>query len=276
MPIYFSTILHSAGIDPHTAQVVRHQDSKADRLKTPYALWRKDRQGLELYQSIQQRPLFGRPLLASFVATSQGETLFIGLYAVRGQTTAPGGTICPVAGHSVAGYVLYSLEPDRRLEDFEGKLIIDWGKGTRSWVQKADNPKRVLEIRRDIEPAFPGYLNLIIPLSEVNSLPLSWVVRLQETRGIYLVTCPRTREHYVGSANGADGFYGRWFQHAAFKGDAIAFRSREPSEYQVSILEVAGSGMSEADVLVAEQRWIKKLQSKEMGLNGGLIGNEGG
>jgi len=40
-----------------------------------------------------------------------------------------------------------------------------------------------------------------------------------------------------------------------------------PSDEQVSILEVAGSGASDNDILVAEQLWINKLQSRAMGLN---------
>jgi len=268
MPIYFSTILHSAGIDPHTAQVVRHQDTKADRLKTPYALWRKDRQALELYQSIQRKHVFRRRNLAIFVATPFGETLFVGLYEVRGRDTAPDGMIDPVHGHSVAGFHLYDLENNGLLSEFEGKLCVDWGKGYLSWAQRAEIEKRVVEIRREVvDPPFPGYLKLITRLSEVRDLPIPWIERLQEARGIYLLTCPRTKEQYVGSATGVAGFFGRWLQHAANGGAAIGLQSRDPSDYQVSIIEVAGSGMSDHDVVIAEQLWMQKLQSAAMGLN---------
>jgi hypothetical protein len=57
-----------------------------------------------------------------------------------------------------------------------------------------------------------------------------------------------------------------------FEGDAVAFRSRKPSDYQVSILEVAGSAMGDADILAAERFWMQKLQSTAMGLNGGRLG----
>jgi hypothetical protein len=43
-------------------------------------------------------------------------------------------------------------------------------------------------------------------------------------------------------------------------------RVRDPSDYQVSILETVGSAnVSELDAL--EARWKQKLQSREMGLN---------
>ena len=48
--------------------------------------------------------------------------------------------------------------------------------------------------------------------------------------------------------------------------------SREPSDYQVSILEVAGSSASDDDILKMEGRWQSKLQSREMGLNRNLAG----
>jgi hypothetical protein len=35
----------------------------------------------------------------------------------------------------------------------------------------------------------------------------------------------------------------------------------------VSILEVAGSALTAPEILQMEQRWIRKLQSDEMGLN---------
>jgi hypothetical protein len=85
--------------------------------------------------------------------------------------------------------------------------------------------------------------------------------------GIYLLTCPRTKEHYVGSATGSEGFHGRWLQHLSVGGDAVGFKSRKASDYQVSILEIAGSGASERDILQAEQLWISKLQSSAMGIN---------
>jgi hypothetical protein len=58
---------------------------------------------------------------------------------------------------------------------------------------------------------------------------------------------------------------------AAKGGDAVQFRSREASDYQVSILGVAGSSASDRDILSAEQLWMRKLQTNEMGLNGGTM-----
>lgn len=105
-------------------------------------------------------------------------------------------------------------------------------------------------------------------LSRLDKLPLGWVTALKNTRGIYLLTCPRTKEQYVGAAIGMDGFWGRWQNYVQTgHGGDVALKSREPSDYQVSILEVAGSSATVEDIITMETLWKKKLQSREMGLN---------
>jgi hypothetical protein len=34
---------------------------------------------------------------------------------------------------------VYHLVQDARLQDLAGKLLIDWGSGTRAWVQRAES-----------------------------------------------------------------------------------------------------------------------------------------
>ena len=273
MRLTFNRFLDIEGISPDRVQLVRHQDTRSDALTSPYALWVNRDPGFDLYQSIQHRQVFRLDegsLIASFVVTPAAETLFIGLYGVHGIGVAAPGTPDPVAGHDIGGLHLYDLRPDPRLSDYRGKVVIDWGTGFRSWVQRAHKQdKAVLEVRREFrEQRFPGFLEFETTLSEVARLPLGWRAILSSSKGVYLITCPRTREQYVGSATGDGGFQARWEQHAAKGGDAVRFRSREPADYRVTILEVAGSTASTHDVQVVEQRWIRKLQSVAMGLNG--------
>jgi hypothetical protein len=90
----------------------------------------------------------------------------------------------------------------------------------------------------------------------------------RSSKGIYLLTCPGTKEQYVGSATGEDGFWGRWLEYAQTgHGGNVALKSRDSSYYQVSILEVAGTASTTADILTMEHWWKHKLQTKEMGLN---------
>ncbi|MFX8523724.1 hypothetical protein ABTM10_19505, partial [Acinetobacter baumannii] len=78
----------------------------------------------------------------------------------------------------------------------------------------------------------------------------------------------RTREQYVGMASGAGGFLARWREYSATRhGGNVGLKSRDPSDYQVSILETVGISATDADLLALEGRWKAKLQSREMGLN---------
>ena len=167
----------------------------------------------------------------------------------------------------------YKLTLDKALSEFIGKLFIAWGAGGRSWVQRADNQdKAITELRPEQkDPEFPGFLKFIRTLSEIKteSLPKGWRDILRISRGIYLLTCPRTKEQYVGKASGDNGFLNRWQEHAKTGyGDAIKLKSREPSDYQVSILEVVGTSTTENEIIQLENLWKEKLRTKEMGLNG--------
>ena len=129
--------------------------------------------------------------------------------------------------------------------------------------------KTVLELRRAYQiDAFPGLMRFISSLSELEALPSEWRDRLTEAKGVYILTCPRTAEWYVGSAAGAGGFFERWCQHASTGGDALMLKSHDPSDYQVAILEVVGSSLSFHDILLTEQLWMRKLHTRGMGLNG--------
>ncbi len=208
---------------------------------------------------------------ASFVGTPDGATMFAGMYAAKYNGRLAQDTPWPHAdGIDRAGSCdVYDLRLDHRLADMEGKLFIEWGAGERAWVQRADRQnKAIIELRAEFkEQEFPGFLNLMGPLSKVEGFPKTWIAILKNATGVYLLTCPKTKEQYVGSAYGTEGFWHRWMDYVRTgHGGNVALKSREPSDYQVSILEVAGSNDDVDDILRMESRWKRKLQSKEMGL----------
>lgn len=275
MPLMFNSLLTQNALDPATVILLRHQDQRAERGRTPYELWRDNRPAFESYQSTQRianRPKFERATgWASFVGTPDGATMFVGMYAAKYSGLLAQDTPWPHAdGIDLAGSCdVYDLRRDDRTVEFEGKLFIEWGQGTRSWVQRADRQnKAIVELRPEFkEPEFPGFLKLIAPLSKVAAFPKSWIEVLKNATGVYLLTCPRTKEQYVGSAYGTDGFWHRWMDYVMTgHGGNVALKSREPSDYQVSILEVAGSNLQIEDIVAMEGRWKRKLQSGEMGL----------
>jgi hypothetical protein len=276
MPIMFNTILLAADFCLADVRLLRHKDKRAAKGRTPYELWRDDRQQFDLYQATQSvgnRNKLRALYWASFVGTPSDETLFVGIYGVKNPRLLEQDTPKPhMDGVDEAGSCdVYDLMLEQKLGDLVGKLLIDWGPGDRAWIQRADQQdKRITELRTEFkEPDFPGFLNFIEPLSRLDKLPKGWIAVLQSSKGIYLLTCPKTKEQYVGSATGEGGFWRRWQEYIQTgHGGNVALKSRDPSDYQASILEVAGTASTmDDDIIKMEERWKSKLQSREMGLN---------
>lgn len=278
MGLDFNMLLLDEGIAPAEVRLLRHQQSGRDGL-TPYGLWRDNLPGFERYQSVQRtdrRVHFARRYWASFVVPPDGSTLLAGVYEIGGSRPAPGDWMDPLmripASQAGRDLDLYEYRRLPEFDDLAGRLKIDWGAGTRSWSQRADSAggaKPIVELARTFrEPDFPGYGKFIGNLGTLATMPASWIAALAAVRGVYLLTCPRTREQYVGSACGQDGFWGRWQSYLGTgHGGNVALRSRDPSDYQVAVLEVAGSAATAEEILAMEQLWKAKLRSRDMGLN---------
>jgi hypothetical protein len=275
----FNTILNQAGVDPNKVPVaiLRHKDSRSAADRTPYQLWRDHRTDFVEYQSRQSaRSFFMRAkILAAFVVTPNDETLFAGLYnssfQKEGDVDLPK-VQNPHETDRAGAYAVFKLQAMSELEDLQGRIVIDWGRGFLAWNQWAQNQnKAIIEIRRKFEEAdFPGFARFIEPLSSIAVIPPRWQEVLSTSTGIYLLTCPRTNELYVGSATGAGGFYSRFMEYVRTgTGGNIKLKRREISDYQVSILHAAGTAETDNDILALEQLWMRKLQTREMGLNSG-------
>lgn len=280
MPLRFNMLLVDAGIDPADVRMVRHQTNKA-RGKTPYSLWRDHRADFEVYQSTQdsqQRAKFNGKYWASFVSPPQGGTLFVGLYEVARTGSVPKGTIDPytkelVGRNNKAPYDQYNCRLAKSLSEYIGRLYIKWGDSPsayRAWVQRADKKdKEITELRIDCqEDPFPGFTRFIRPLSEIEAMPSSWKEILGVTKGVYLLTCPVTGVHYVGSAYGEGGFLSRWRHYIRNNhGGNSKMKGRDWSDYFVSVLEVAGSSAPDEEIIALEHLWMDKLLSRSIGLN---------
>ncbi|KAA0679422.1 GIY-YIG nuclease family protein [Roseomonas genomospecies 6] len=258
-------------LDLSTVRLVRHQDTRFKTALSPYDAWILDDGRLESYQSVQKRPVFADvALIAAFVATPVGETVFIGMYENHGCSTVPQGTPDRLTGEDVSGQHQYDLRRSPMLQDLHGRVVIDWGPAARTWVQRPDNQnKLILEISRArYEPPFPGFMDFTAQLSGLRALPAAWKGALAAVNGVYLLVCPNTGERYVGSASGESGFWGRWEAYVSTgHGGNIGMREVPPSDYHVSILEVAASSASIADILAMEARWKRKLFTRDFGLN---------
>lgn len=277
MPFRFNQLLIEAGLDPADVRLLRHQTSMG-RGRSLLEAWRTDRPAFESYQSLQsaaKRASFARPYWAAFFGTWDGRTMFGSLYKASEPVLIEEALEVPLTGTiDPAGTVdRYSTRVTELLAEYSGRLYVDWGGGSsgrRSWSQRADaQNKLVTELHLDqAEQPFPGYMALNAPLSVIAECPAGWVQPLSEASGVYLLACPRTGELYVGSATAVGGFWSRWQEYRRTgHGGNVALIGREPTDWRVSILQVAGSADSADDVLAMEALWKHKLQSRELGLN---------
>jgi GIY-YIG catalytic domain-containing protein len=265
--ITLNDLLLKAGIPIARVKLVRHQDRRA-RGNSLYEIWRKERHRFEAYQSIQSLKRFDiGDLVVAFVVTPppSGDTLLAGLYVVRGVAPAPAGSVDPLDDHDVTGLHLYQLDRDDRLDDYVGRLTVEWGGGYRTWCQVARrHDKAIKEIRNEVEDEFPGFDRFSIALEDLPRMYPTWKQVLRNFRGVYVLVDRDSGQLYVGSATGDDRLWGRLLQYADGHGGNVGLRAGDRHRLQFSVLQVASS---EAEALRLEAAWKQKLLSRELGLN---------
>jgi hypothetical protein len=178
--------------------------------------------------------------------------------------------------------VFYDIEKAELLSDLENRLIIDWGKGTRSWLQNATTEKEVLRILPAVsEYEFLSYDKVLLTYETLlhivnNSVEHKiWEEKLSTVAGVYLITDIKTGKHYVGSASSNDnGIWGRWNDYAKTKHGGnkrliklISDDVNYCNNFIFSILDVFPMKRDRSEILEYEQLYKKKLCSVQFGLN---------
>jgi hypothetical protein len=104
----------------------------------------------------------------------------------------------PLLNSDVSGQFQYDLQLLDVLSDYRDKLAIEWGSGTRVWVQRAANqPKRVIEIAEQYEPKFPGFRSFTRLVDDVPKLPSGRQHVLRSVKGVYLLVDVETGQQYA-------------------------------------------------------------------------------
>jgi len=176
---------------------------------------------------------------------------------------------CEISGDDSPDRTIYDLERLTALDKFAERLVIDWGGGTRSWIQYASrNEKEVLSFPDRADPPFPGWLSFVSPVATIPALPQTWQEILANARGVYLLIHRPTGQQYVGSALGSRGFLARWLEYAATDhGGNFNLKGKSASDIDVAVLETAASSTSDDEILHREALWKVKLGSRVHGLN---------
>jgi hypothetical protein len=263
-----------------TYRLVRHQD---DRYPVEDLL----RHGwFELYQAYQRRPVFHTlTQIVSFYGLPRNRAGFYGVYRVLGWRPAKKGPTlrwCPWSREwNRTARFFYELERDTRFDSLRDRLIVDWGPGARTWVQKPKN-KPVLEIREPGRrlPPFDDYLEFSLTYAQLKDLfnheeaHGDWRAALSAVAGLYLILAETSGDLYVGSASGQEGIWGRWREYAksghggnARLRELMSRDSNYPEKFRFSLLQVLPKTMAPHEVLRREELYKRKLGTRAIGLN---------
>lgn len=270
----FGELLVKYGLDPSKGRVVRH-NSYAQKL------WDRSVEDFEHFVSEQLKsgkgPYHGTDIVYQFVSYGKQEALFVGAHKILDRWCGCDDLERRPAffyegsahTYDIKQRELFDLERIEILDDLVGRIMIDWGAGTRSWSQwlkRHDKP--IIEIRSKVSPpSFPGFEGFSAVIKDIPSLPLSWQEALSSVSGVYLIVTERGAQ-YVGSAYGAEGFWGRWLDYAR-NGHGGNLRLREINVFDatISILKVMDPASSIETVVAEENRWKQRLGSRAFGLN---------
>lgn len=274
-------LLQPFGFDlSRRTKLVRHQEQRIDM-----AALRRVGQ-FDIYQAYQGRPVFANcDQIVSFLGGDGTQAIFVGVYDVNdvdgpAAWKLPKGFLYPAM--NITSHYRYGLTKDQRFDDLEDRLVIDWGAGTRSWVQKfRPGEKAVVEVLpKGNVKKFPGFLDFILRFDELKAIvdnPTSnreWHRMLRSVSGIYLVLDTQSGRQYIGSAYGDGGIMARWSNYARTgHGDndqlkeLLSARPSACSDFQFSVLQTLPSSLTTREVIAHEQRHKQKLGTRAHGLN---------
>lgn len=279
-PLGIVDILRSQGFDASVpTKLVRHQDKRYDVKDLIREGW------FDLYQAQQSKPIFdGCQQVISLIGCGGNKCILHGIYEViEGRKKRPSDVPaeCPYQEWGVDGGTHYDLRLMPDLNHLAGRLVIDWGGAAISWHQWLCN-KPVFEIKppgRALSD-FSDYLDFSLTHEELGLLAArpeahaDWISAISAVAGVYLILNEATGQHYVGSAYGTDGIWGRWRNYAA-NGHGGNKRLKmlladDPdctSKFRYSVLQVLPRTLSSKAVIAWESRMKEKLGSRAHGLN---------
>ena len=135
----FSDVLKNVGLDPKRVKLIRH--SLGDKaFKKCY-----DKNMVEEYTRVQSETFSnGYDYWCVFISDKSTTAKFFACYKVNGgvidtQDMKPKGF--PLEDWFQGQRMFYNLERIDLLKEYEGRLLIEWGKSALAWAQKGTNEK---------------------------------------------------------------------------------------------------------------------------------------
>lgn len=263
-------------------KLVRHKDSRKEQFidgepvkGNPYEWYIKDREKFIAYQSEQSEDRFkGVDYIVSFIGEEGTTARFVGVYKVLGIDEAKGRRINN-------GHLFYRMEEVPGFDEFNERVIIDWGKSAITWHQWLDkNDKEVIAIeRKGIDWVCPDYEEILLPYERLKRIfeeGISvWRDKLSACNCIYVISDSNTGKLYVGSTYNSRGIWGRWEDYAktGHGGDVELEKllAEDPNYakkyFTWAILQTLPLKIEDEKAIAVETRWKEKLGRTACALN---------
>ena len=264
-------VRHSSDVQPDSFIYNKYKGSVYELYRTDYALFKE-------WQSEQSdSKMKNVNYLVVFLAEEGCECRFIGVYRNYGPKRA--------TGNGVSEYAIEEVEGFEGLKD---KVVIDWGKGTLSWMQNWQSTKNVRRIDQvntgDDIPYFIRYEDVILSFSQLQKVveDKEWKSKLESLNCVYMILDKETGKQYVGvtyknmKPGIKNGILGRWTEYAktghgnnkllvallAEKGISYADQN-----FQWTILETLPLNVTPKVAIDRESLYKKKFGTREHGYN---------
>ncbi|SDZ53219.1 hypothetical protein SAMN05216215_109118 [Saccharopolyspora shandongensis] len=266
MTLTLGPILHSAGVDPGEAHVIRHAYVREhEDLGLPGI--QADSTDAEILQYTSQQRAHNFPVVAPrtwivFIRESGDRARLWSVLENRGETSNDG------------KLRTFDLVASEQLADLRNRLVIGW-KSPRSWRINATTAVGypVMEIA-DAEPIpFPGFDRIVLDYAQLQAVMrehryASWRTALASVTGVYLITDTRDGRQYVGKADGAESICQRWKVYAANgHGGNVELRNVNPATFRFSLLRVFDPATPTRQIDAAESHFKLALDTRRHGLN---------
>ncbi|MGN6495636.1 MAG: GIY-YIG nuclease family protein [Agriterribacter sp.] len=272
--ITIQELLLKRGLTNDRTLLVRHKDHRTNL----YQAYRNDKKNFILYQQQQGHEVFkDAEYIVSFIGEDGTRSRFVGVYKIRG---------CKVLDTPLPSFigdlykVEYELEEDPRFEQLKDRVIIDWGKGARSWVQKFQNDKEIVELQPGLHyQHFHDYFDFILSYTELREIVQKrypdWKKMLSATNAVYLIRDRSDGQHYIGSSWGIDGLWGRWSSYVTSEGhggnvalrELVNERAAHSENFDFTIMMLLPKTITPQEAAIKERLLKRKLGTREFGLN---------
>ncbi|MBD5144970.1 MAG: GIY-YIG nuclease family protein [Ruminococcus sp.] len=279
MELMFGDLIDKANIDKKRVHMIRHA------LSHKKCAVCKEKGWMDIYTRLQKKNFAEIGDYLFVFESGNGTTaLFCSCYVITGTTDVKDFDIPEgYPDTDFEEYLIYNIEECSEFCQYNGRIIIDWGRGTINWhLRKSDLP--IIEIlkeqQRNIE-SFTSYENVKLTfdkLSEIVLMPsvyADWINALSAINAIYVITNTADGKLYVGSSYGwTDGLLGRWSNYAKTKHggnerlkDVLKENPQLYKKFQYSILQLLPKSITQEMAVAAETKWKEKLCTRKHGYN---------